>query len=301
MHLLQRDTKFFVGDFKKINKYNYATYTRDDNHGPRTYKVNNLNLPSVTTILQATQSKDKQQGLDKWRERIGFHEAMEIVQDAAKRGTEMHKVLEKYVNGEGYLNLSDEGGIARLMAHEIIHNLEPLKVVYGTEVNLTGKNRWAGSTDLIGEYDGKPTIIDYKQANKPKREEWIEDYYYQIAAYSLAHEEHYGPIDQGLICICTVDKQYQEFKMNAAKLDEYENKWLERLEGYEKARAEREAKENEKFEKIKKLFSDPVRRAKVKEAQEKKEAKQLKEAKKLKEKQEKHWVKCWHQPNGKNF
>ena len=178
MHLLQRDTKFFVGDFKKINKYNYATYTRDDNHGPRTYKVNNLNLPSVTTILQATQSKDKQQGLDKWRERIGFHEAMEIVQDAAKRGTEMHKVLEKYVNGEGYLNLSDEGGIARLMAHEIIHNLEPLKVVYGTEVNLTGKNRWAGSTDLIGEYDGKPTIIDYKQANKPKREEWIEDYYY---------------------------------------------------------------------------------------------------------------------------
>ena len=293
MHLLQRDTKFFVGDFKKINKYNYATYTRDDNHGPRTYKVNNLNLPSVTTILQATQSKDKQQGLDKWRERIGFHEAMEIVQDAAKRGTEMHKVLEKYVNGEGYLNLSDEGGIARLMAHEIIHNLEPLKVVYGTEVNLTGKNRWAGSTDLIGEYDGKPTIIDYKQANKPKREEWIEDYYYQIAAYSLAHEEHYGPIDQGLICICTVGKQYQEFKMDAAKLDEYENKWLERLEGYEK---KREEFEEEQKKKLGKFYISPEERKAWRKANAGKTAEDFmkeseEEAKKLKEKQ----------ASGKNF
>ena len=92
MQLLKRDTKFFVGDFKKINKYNYATYVRDDKHGPRTYKVNDLNLPSVTNILQFTQSKDKQQRLDKWRERVGFHEAMEIVQQAAKRETEMHKV-----------------------------------------------------------------------------------------------------------------------------------------------------------------------------------------------------------------
>jgi len=287
--LLKQDTKFFVGDFKKINKYNYTTYTRDDNHGPRTYKVNNLNLPSVTNILQFTQSKDKQQGLDKWRERVGFHEAMEIVQDAAKRGTEMHKVLEKYLNGEGYLNLSDEGTKPRLMAHEIIQNLGPLKVVYGTEISLTGKNRWAGSTDVIGEYDGKPTIIDFKQSNKPKREEWIEDYYYQIAAYSLAHEEHYGPIDQGLIAICTVDGLYQEFLMDMQKLDEYENKWLERLERYEKGREERKAKEEEKFEKTKKFYSDPVAVAKAKKAQEKKEAEQLKENKEIKEKRENQW------------
>ncbi len=101
MQLLKRDTKFFVGDFKKINKHNYATYVRDDEHGQRTYKVNDLNLPSVTTILQPTQPKDKQQGLDRWREQVGFQEAMEITQQASKRGTEMHKVLEKYANGEG--------------------------------------------------------------------------------------------------------------------------------------------------------------------------------------------------------
>ena len=164
-------------------------------------------------------------------------------------------------------------------------------------MSLTGKNRWAGSTDVIGEYDGKPTIIDYKQSNKPKREEWVEDYYYQIAAYSLAHEEHYGPIDQGLIAICIVGGQYQEFKMDAAKLDEYENKWLERLEQYEKQKEEREAKENEKLEKISKLHADPA----YQKAQEKKEAKKLKENKKIKERQEQAHVRFFHRPNGKNF
>ena len=226
---------------------------------------------------------------------------MEIVQQAAKRGTEMHKVLEKYANGEGYLNLSDEGGVARLMAHEIIHNLGPLKVIYGTEVCLTGKNRWAGSTDLVGEYDGKPTIIDYKQSNKLKREEWIEDYYYQIAAYSLAHEEHYGPIDQGLIAICTVGGQYQEFKMDAQKLDEYENKWLERLERYEKQKEESQAKQNEKFEKVKNFYSDPVAMAKAEKARQKEEASNLKKAKLIKEKREKAHVQFFHRPDGKNF
>ena len=255
MQLIKEQDRFIVKDFKRLNKYSYQSYTRDDDHGPRTYKVNDLNLPSVTNILQFTQSKDKQRGLDKWRERVGILEAYEIARAAAKRGTEMHKVLEKYLNGEGYLNLSDEGGIARVMAHEIIHNLGALKVIYGTEISLTGKNRWAGSTDVIGEYDYKPTIIDFKQSNKPKKEEWIDDYYYQIAAYSLAHKEHYGPIEQGLIAICTVAGLYQEFKMDAAKLDEYENKWLERLEQYEKQREERKAKEDEKFEMVRKAYT----------------------------------------------
>ena len=65
----------------------------------------------------------------------------------------------------------------------------PLKVVYGSEVSLSYEDKWAGSTDLVCLYDGKPTILDFKQSNKPKREEWITDYYYQIAAYSLAHKK----------------------------------------------------------------------------------------------------------------
>ena len=118
------------------------------------------------------------------------------------------------------------------MAHKIIDNLEPLKIVYGNEINLQYEGRWAGSTDLVGNFDGKDTIIDFKQSNKLKKEDWIEDYFYQIAAYSLAHKKNYGPIEQGLICICTKDRQYQQFKMDKNKLKEYEDKWFDRVDKF---------------------------------------------------------------------
>ena len=234
MQLHKTKTKFFITDLKRENKYDYKSYTRNDNDGPRTYNVGDKKIPSVTTILSATQSKEKREALDRWREREGYQNAARITQQAAKRGTEMHYVLEQYINGVGYLNLSDEGAQARMMAHEIILNLEPLKVVYGSEVSLAYEDQWAGSTDLVCLYDGKPTILDFKQSNKPKREEWIEDYYYQIAAYSLAHKKNYGPITQGMISICTKDKLYQGFKMNEDKLKQYEDKWFKRVEEYNK-------------------------------------------------------------------
>lgn len=238
MQLIKEKDRFIVKDFRRINKYRYANYKRDDDHGPRTYAVKDKKVPSVTTILNATQSEEKRRGLDAWRERVGYQEAQAITQKAALRGTEMHYVLEQYLRGNGYLNLSEDGAQARMMAHEIIINLSPLKVIYGNEVNLAYKDRWAGSTDVVGEYDNKPTIIDFKQSNKIKREEYVEDYYYQIAAYALAHQEQHGPIDQGLICICTKDGKYQEFKMDPVKLDEYENKWFERVERFEKIKKE---------------------------------------------------------------
>jgi len=149
----------------------------------------------------------------------------------------MHYVLENYIDGRGYINLSPEGALPRLMAHEIVDNLGKLKEVWGNEVSLAYEDRWAGATDVVGLYDDQPTIIDFKQSNKLKREEYVEDYYYQIAAYSLAHKKQYGPITQGLICVCTKDKIYQEFKMDQEKLDEYEAKWLERVDNYHKTKA----------------------------------------------------------------
>ena len=237
MRLKQEENKFIITDLSREEKYKYSNYTRNDNDGPRTYNVGKLKIPSVTTIISATQSANKKAGLDRWREKVGYKTAQDITQQAALRGTEMHYVLEQYIAGKGYLNLSESGELARSMAHEIVKNLELFKTVWGNEVNLAYKDRWAGSTDCVGLYDEKPTIIDFKQSNKPKREEYVEDYYYQIAAYSLAHQEQYGPIDQGLICVCTKDGLYQEFKMDARKLDEYENKWLERVERFEKLRA----------------------------------------------------------------
>lgn len=237
MRLIKDNNKFQITDLKKVNKYKYKKYTRQEEDGSRTYNVGNKKIPSVTTILSATQSPEKQKGLDDWRARVGYQEAARITSQAALRGTEMHYVLENYIDGRGYLNLAPEGSQARLMAHEIVNNLNLLKEVWGNEVSLAYEDKWAGATDVVGLYDDKPTIIDFKQSNKPKREEFVEDYYYQIAAYSLAHKEQYGPITQGLICICTKDILYQEFKMDELKLKEYEEKWLERVNRYYKTKA----------------------------------------------------------------
>jgi len=232
VRLIKKENKFIITDLKRENKYDYKQYTRQEEHGSRTYNVGEKKIPSVTTILSATQSEEKKASLDRWRERVGYQEAQRITTQAATRGTEMHYVLENYIDGKGYLNLSADGAQARLMAHEIVQNLEKLKVVWGNEVSLAYEDLWAGATDVVGLYDEQPTIIDFKQSNKPKREEYVEDYYYQIAAYSLAHKKQYGPITQGLICVCTKDKLYQEFKMNEVKLSEYEEKWLERVNRY---------------------------------------------------------------------
>ena len=237
MRLIRENNSFRITDLKRESKYNYQKYTRDNDLGSRHYNVGNKKLPSVTTILSATQSDDKKAGLDAWRERVGYQEAARITSQAALRGTEMHYVLENYIDGRGYLNLSPEGSQPRLMAHEIIQNLDKLKVVYGNEVSLAYEDLWAGATDVVGLYDEQPTIVDFKQSNKIKREEYVEDYFYQIAAYSLAHKKQYGPITQGLICVCTKDIIYQEFKMNEEKLKEYENKWMERVTKYHQTKA----------------------------------------------------------------
>jgi hypothetical protein len=233
MKIIRDGEKFTITGFAWENKYSYGNYFRDDDNGPRTYKVGEKKVPSVTTILNATQSPEKKASLDAWRERVGHQEAQKIMVDASTRGTEMHYVLEQYINGKGYFNLSKKGAQARLMAHRLIEDgLGPLTKVFGSEVNLAYEDQWAGSTDLVAIYDGKPSIIDFKQSNKPKKEEYIIDYYYQIAAYSLAHKKQHGEILQGFIAICTKDLLFQGFKMDQSKLSEYEDKWFKKVEQY---------------------------------------------------------------------
>ena len=236
MRLLRNDFSFTVTDFKTSNKYDYKSYTRNDDQGPRTYNVGDKKVPSVTTILSATQSPEKKESLDRWRARVGYDEAARITQSSAARGTEMHYVLEQYVKGIGYLNLSEKGTLARMMAHTIIENLGDLKIVYGSEVSVAYEDRWAGSTDLVAWYKDGDYIVDFKQSNKPKREEWIEDYYYQLAAYALAHEKQYGPIKGGLVAMCTPQLVFQKFELSEERLDEYKKKWLNRVDMFEKNR-----------------------------------------------------------------
>ena len=169
-------------------KYTYAPGSRTTDHesGNRTYDFKGAKLPSVTTILSRT--KD-QSFLDKWKARVGHEEAERIKNYSGKRGTSMHKFLEKHISGTGYDDLTEIGQQAKPMAQKIIDTgLAPITKYYGSEVTLHYPGLYAGSTDLVCEHGGKDTIIDFKQSNRPKKEEWIEDYYMQIAAYAMAHD-----------------------------------------------------------------------------------------------------------------
>jgi len=215
---------------KLVKKYPYKHYNRFSDTTGRKYLVDNVKVPSVTTILGAT--KDKR-FLDNWRRKVGNAEADRIMHQASSIGTEMHQVLEYSLNGQGYYNDTEEGKKPRMMAKVILDNIR-IDEVWGNEISLEYQNKFAGTADLSCIAYGKPSIVDWKQANKPKREEWVEDYKLQLGAYYLAHTANYGPIEQGVISICTRDLQYQEFKLLEPDLKEYSEKFLQRVEDYNK-------------------------------------------------------------------
>ena len=107
--------------------------------------------------------------------------------------------------------------------------------IWGSEVVLSYPGLYAGQTDLVGVYQGRESIIDFKQSNKPKREEWIEDYYYQGVAYATAHDCIHGTkIEQCVIMMCTPDLFYQQFVLNGSRFRQYKWLWLARLSEYYK-------------------------------------------------------------------
>jgi len=216
---------------KKNNKYSYIPGTRTTDQGSRTYQVEGFNLPSVTTILNRT----KDQGyLKKWKDRVGHNEAQRIFNLSSKRGTAMHKFLERHIEGKGYEDLTPIGVEAKPMAQKIIEvGLTPVSHYYGSEVTLYYPGLYAGTTDLVCTHNDLDTIIDFKQSNRPKEEEWIEDYYLQIAAYAMAHDYvHQSNIQQGIIMVCTPDLYYQEFKFSGLILRDWKHKFLKRLNQY---------------------------------------------------------------------
>ena len=194
-------------------KYPYKQYNRFSDTTGRKYLVDNVKVPSVTTILSAT--KDMRQ-LNNWRRRVGEKEADRIMNQASTIGTEMHQVLEYYLSGGGYYNDMEEGAKPRMMAKTILDNIK-IDEVWGNEISLEYQNKFAGTCDMTAVVYGKPSIVDWKQANKPKKEEWVDDYKHQ-----------------GIVSICTRDLKYQEFLLSEADLKEYADKFLLRVDEYNK-------------------------------------------------------------------
>jgi ATP-dependent exoDNAse (exonuclease V) beta subunit len=224
---------------KRNSSYRYPKTIREMVEGQRHYILNNEKLPSVTTVLKHTESAEKRESLAAWRERVGEAEATRIVDSAGARGTAMHKILEKYILGEGYLDETSVGKEAHNMATQVINSgLSNITEYYGTECTLYYPGLYAGQTDLVAIHKGEDAIIDFKQTNKPKKREWIEDYCLQLAAYAMAHNFIYKTkITKGVVMMCSKDNYYQEFVIEGAEFQKYKHNFLRRVDEYYKGRS----------------------------------------------------------------
>ena len=213
-------------------QYNYKPLDRVDSENGRKYNTPTGNLPSVTTILSATKSQESKQKLQQWRNRVGEVEAKKITTEAANVGTVMHGILEHWVLGKEY----DPGNNvihrqAKMMAEKVKENISPhISEIWGSEVNLYYPDLYAGTADLVGMWKGKPAILDFKQTNKPKIREWIEDYFLQLSAYAMAHDElHDTNITQGAIFMCSREGEFQLFETSDGEFEFWKQEWTRRV------------------------------------------------------------------------
>ena len=217
-------------------KFIYPKSQRSLIQGKRHYDIDTTQtkLPSVTTIISATQSEEKRQKLAEWKARLGDQAADRVRDVAAMRGTAMHTFLEAYVRGTGHKDLTSIGKEAEPMAQQIINQgLPGLNEIWGSEVTLYYPDLYAGATDIVGIYNGRESIIDFKQSNKPKRREWIDDYFVQLGAYAMAHNYIYQTkIQSGIILMCTKDKLFQKFVVSDKDFVSYQHAFLKKVDQY---------------------------------------------------------------------
>lgn len=221
----------------KFNKlYEYPKTVRQEINGKRYYTIPGQNpLPSVTSILDATQPEDKRKILERWKARVGKKEAERIRLESTGLGSKMHSILEYHLMGQGeLLDTSNIGSKAHSMANVIIEKgLPNLTEIYGLETTLYMPEKYAGAADCVGIYDERYSIIDFKTTLKPKQDDWIHNYYHQLCLYAAAHNKVYGTeIDQGVILMVSRDLFFQKFVINGARFRQFTNEAMELVNRY---------------------------------------------------------------------
>ena len=219
------------------SKFTYTKLARDESTGKRLYATpDGFKVPSVTTVLDKTKPAESRIALANWRKNVGEKKAQEIVTEAANRGTRMHTFLENYIKGD-VLKETVSNPYAQqslTMAKIVIDKGFPkINEVWGSEVPLYFPELYAGTTDCCGIHDGDESILDFKQTNKPKKLEYIGDYFLQLTAYAMAHNEiHKTNLRKGVILMCSKDYEYQEFILEPKDFDYWTEQWLKRVEQY---------------------------------------------------------------------
>jgi genome maintenance exonuclease 1 len=228
-------------------RYDYTPLNRESINGKRHYCLpDGSKVPSVTTILDKTKPQEKREALANWRKAVGEQRAQQITTEAANRGTRMHAYLESYILSGDMKELpaNPYAHPSWFMAAQVILNgLQHVDEFWGVEVPLYYSGLYAGTTDLIGVWKGKPAILDFKQTNKPKKREWIEDYFLQLAAYAQAHDNMHGTeINDGVILMAAQPKlledntystpEYLEFEVTGDEFAYWKDEWNKRVELY---------------------------------------------------------------------
>ena len=229
-----------INKIKWNKQFEYPPSVRSLIDNQRHYDIYGTKLPSVTTILSATQSAEKKASLLKWKQKVGDNKADKIRDDAAARGTIMHRILEGFIKDEGHMDLTKLGIEAGTMAQNIIDkgHFEPLEEVWGLEMPLWYPGLYAGASDVAGLYDGRESIIDFKQSNKYKKREWIDDYFIQCAAYAVAHNYVYGTnIQSGVILISVKGGDVWRHVSYGKEFQDFTFEWLRRVDLYDKLKA----------------------------------------------------------------
>ena len=217
-----------------VKRFDYTKLSRTSLDGKRVYACPDGNaVASVTTILDSTKDKTH---LIEWRKRVGEETAKRITKEASGMGTRMHKYIENYINdGTWGTPGSNPYSQQAFKMAQVVHNnaLKDVDEIWGSEVGLYFPKIYAGTTDCVGQYKGNPCIIDFKQTNKPKKKEWVEDYFLQLVAYAEAHNEVYGTdIKEGHVFMCSRKLDYQQFDITPTTYNHYKKEWWNRVEEY---------------------------------------------------------------------
>lgn len=240
-----------------VSKFKYEKCPRTNFEGSRHYCTpDGFKVPSVTTILSKTVPEEKKKVLSEWRERVGVEKAQQITTEAANRGTKMHKYLEDYVEQDVLAEKPTNpfSWASHAMAQTIIsEGLIHVDEFWGSEVPVYYPGIYAGTTDLVGVHSGEAAIMDHKQSNRWKKDDWVEDYYLQLVAYAEAHNEvHKTDIRKGVVFMAVKPKQdertleileppkYQQFTITGDRWEEYRQKWWDRVELYYNLKAQEE-------------------------------------------------------------
>ena len=214
---------------KITNQYPYSEIKRTKGRSGRHYDVGGTRpLPSVTTVLSSMADKTP---ILEWRQRVGEQEANRITKEATSIGNQLHKNLEDYIL-EGK---APQGNVLTKILTDLVikKGLSKVDEIWGVEVGLYNPELYAGTTDLVGVWQGRPAIMDFKNARNQRKREWIEDYFFQTVAYGEAHNELFGTdIRTGVIMMAVRDGTYQEFVIQDQEYDHYKSKWFDTLYRY---------------------------------------------------------------------